>query len=634
MGKNIKIGWLLLLIAGTLFLNSCPADSPGKSETVNKGALNTEITAAENAIEGVSISADGSDITILDTWVTEAEYEALENALTAAKTVSGDPNATQERIDGALAELNAALAAFVPRPGVILVDYPVPSFLNVTVHDPSIFRVNDNSSNDKFRIIGSFLATAKTGDFISWTQDQIGAGNNNYPTTMKYYPQDNPNASVQKMAEQKADVTRSPETTGFNGFNFYASDIHRMPNGKFYHYYCITSTPQCSAIGVAIADSADGQYITQGLFVRSAEAGNMLSPDGTQTWTGNGSAEAPTNHPNCIDPQAFFDKDGNNFYLVYGSWFGGIFLYEMDVNTGLPKTGSAMNAEHGGYGRQLIANRHSGIEGPYIIYSPEADYYYLFVSFAGLESSGGYNMRVFRSRTPDGPYEDAKHPITAANPTPLTAKNLHPTAGNAMDFRNYGVKIMGGYKFTQEAGENSLNDNIGKDGFLSPGHNSAYYDSATHKYFLIHHTRFVSKGEEHQVRVREMFVNEDNWLVAAPFRYDAGMIRTFNVKQLTGSWKILTHAQDNNTTVTGHTSQVYTFADNGTVSGAGSGTWELRPDGKTAYITLGTKLYKGVFLRCYDEYHAVWVYAFTAMSSDGIALWGATKGVETDLNIK
>jgi arabinan endo-1,5-alpha-L-arabinosidase len=217
-----------------------------------------------------------------------------------------------------------------------------------------------------------------------------------------------------------------------------------------------------------------------------------------------------------------------------------------------------------------------------------------------------------------------------------------------MDFRNYGVKIMGGYQFEHLAEqENMLNSNLGRDGFLSPGHNSAYYDLATKKYYLIHHTRFVFRGEEHQVRVRELFINEDGWLIASPFRYDAGTIRTFNTRQLSGQWKIINHGRDNNTTA--HPSQLYTFNGNGTITGSGNGTlttenccpadslefhgggtgtsWELKSDGKTAHIRLDGKLYKGVFLRCYDEYHAVWVYAFTAMSEDGIALWGATLGV-------
>jgi arabinan endo-1,5-alpha-L-arabinosidase len=184
---------------------------------------------------------------------------------------------------------------------------------------------------------------------------------------------------------------------------------------------------------------------------------------------------------------------------------------------------------------------------------------------------------------------------------------------------------MGGYQFAQLAGEKALNSNIGVNGFLSPGHNSAWYDAALGKHYLIHHTRFVGRGEIHYVRVREMFVNENGWLVAAPFRYDGGTVRTFSKAQLSGTWKILSHGRDNNTTIAEHTSMEYAFNEDGSISGAGTGIWELGSDRKTAYITIDGVLYKGVFLRCYDEFHAAWVNAFTALSPQGIAIWGASK---------
>jgi arabinan endo-1,5-alpha-L-arabinosidase len=511
------------------------------------------------------------------------------------------------------------------RDEVQIIDSPMPSFgANVSVHDPSIFMVNDNSSTDRFRVIGSHLASARSGNLLAWTSVQVDRNTSNF-SAAAYYPKDNSDVNVQKMGTP-ANAATSPTGTQIadvmqaspnDGLSFFASDIHKMPNGKFYHYYSITSTWKSSAIGLAIASTVDGDYITQGLFVRSAEAGGNKTPDGTRDWASNA-------HPNCIDPQAFFDKSGNNFYMVYGSWSGGIFIFEMDVNTGLPKIGSAMNSENGGYGRKLIANSHTGIEAPYILYSPESDYYYLFTSFGGLASDGGYNMRIFRSHFPYGPYEDATHPITPSDPNPL-AKNVLNTGSN--NYLNYGVKIMGGYHFEQLAGEKAVNSNIGVNGFLSPGHNSAWYDDASGKHFLIHHTRFVGRGETHHVRVREMFVNEDGWLVTAPFRYDGGTVRTFPKAILSGTWKILYHGRDNNTTVAEHTSKPYIFNADGSVSGTGTGTWELGEDRKSVHISIDGVLYKGVFLRSYDEYHAQWVNTFTALSPQGIAIWGASLSI-------
>jgi arabinan endo-1,5-alpha-L-arabinosidase len=479
----------------------------------------------------------------------------------------------------------------IPGAGSKYSDPPAPVFISANVHDPSVFPASENN----FYVIGSHLASAKTTDFIQWqqvTQDWNGRRN-------KFYPEDNPNPSVQKMQSQIDDVMRGAK----NALGFFAGDIHLMPDNKFYHYYCITSSWYCSAIGLAIADKVDGPYITQGLIARSGEAADgSMTPDGT---TGKWSA---SRYPNCIDPQAFFDKDNANFYLVYGSWSGGIFILELDPKTGMKKESSDMNDENGGYGRKLIRNNHVSIEGPYIIYSPESNYYYLFVSYGGLAANGGYNMRVFRSRDPCGPYDDAAHP--------------GQDMGNDLkysEYVKYGVKIMGGYKFARSSGKSS----DASAGYLSPGHNSVYYNHATGQYFLIYHQRFERRGEYHEIRVCEMFLNEDAWFAAAPFRYDGGIIRKFTPKDLSGVWNLINHGIANNTTPV--QSVAYQFMKNGKITSpsASSGTWELGSDGQTAHITLDGILYKGVFLRCYDEDAKKWVQAFTALSQDGIALWGA-----------
>ena len=471
-------------------------------------------------------------------------------------------------------------------------DPAAPDFSAVSVHDPSVFM----SDNNEFYVIGSHLAAAKTADFIKWRQ--VTRDWNSRPNM--FYPQDNPDPAIQTVQSQVTDVKRGEK----NAFGFFAGDIHRMSNGKFYHYYCLTSSWYCSAIGLAIADNAEGPYITQGLIVRSGEAADdSMTPDGiTGKWS-------MTKYPNCIDPQAFFDKDNKKFYLTYGSWSGGIFLLELDPQTGMPKADSAINAQNGGYGRQLIRNGHSSIEGPYIIYSPETLYYYLFVSYGGLAANGGYNIRVFRSRNAEGPYEDA------ANPGSDMAKDMIYS-----QHYKYGVKIMGGYKFEYSQGGLSQRST----GYLSPGHNSVYHDSNTEKYFLIYHQRFEGRGEYHEVRVCELFLNEDGWFVAAPYRYDGGNIRSFKTSGITGTWMLINHGDANNTAPV--KSKEYRFLINGKITapdGSEHGAWELGSGGKTAYITIDGILYKGVFLRCYDEDKKQWVQAFTALSADGVALWGA-----------
>jgi arabinan endo-1,5-alpha-L-arabinosidase len=279
---------------------------------------------------------------------------------------------------------------------------------------------------------------------------------------------------------------------------------------------------------------------------------------------------------------------------------------ELDPETGMLKAGSGINAEGDGYGRRLLGNAHVSVEAPYIIHSPETDLYYLFVSYGWLEAGGGYQMRVFRSRNVDGPYEDAANPdINFAGESWFT------------NHANYGVKIMGGYRFSPLRGESI------STGFLSPGHNSVHYEAETGRYFLIYHQRFEGRGEFHEGRVAEMFLNEDGWFGVSPFRFDGGVIRDFVPSNIPGSWKLINHGRDINTAPA--LSQTYRFMEDGSIAGPGGsgGTWLLGDNGKTAYITVDGVLHKGVFLRSFDEDGRAWVMAFTALSRDGIALWGA-----------
>ena len=138
-----------------------------------------------------------------------------------------------------------------------------------------------------------------------------------------------------------------------------------------------------------------------------------------------------------------------------------------------------------------------------MLYSPESRYYYMFLSFGGLAANGGYNIRLGRSRRPDGPFLDA-----AGND--LT--NVAGAPGTLFDdvsIAPYGVKVMGNWQFLPVAGEPAA----ATTGYLSPGHNSAYYDRITRRHFLVFHTRFAGRGEAHQVRVHQLFMNAEGWLV-------------------------------------------------------------------------------------------------------------------------
>ena len=170
-------------------------------------------------------------------------------------------------------------------------------------------------------------------------------------------------------------------------------------------------------------------------------------------------------HPNVVDPHTFFDATGN-LWMIYGSYSGGIFILAMDETTGLPDPSQ-------GYGRHLMGGNHARIEGAYVLYNAQTGFYYLFTSFGGLAANGGYNIRVARSQAPDGPYFDA------AGTDMATVRGNPAVMFDDTRIAPHGQKLMGNFQFALATGETGT-----AEGYVSPGHNSAYYDAGLGKYFL------------------------------------------------------------------------------------------------------------------------------------------------------
>ena len=144
---------------------------------------------------------------------------------------------------------------------------------------------------------------------------------------------------------------------------------------KYYLYYCTSSSgSQNSAIGVAVSDDpAKNDWKDLGMVLRSYHGKSNF---------------------NAIDPNVFIDDDGTP-YLIYGSYWDGIFMRQLDPNTGkLDETNTKI---------YHLAKGSHDMEAPYLI--KHGDYYYLFVARGGL-SKGTYYWAVGRSKTLTGPFLD------------------------------------------------------------------------------------------------------------------------------------------------------------------------------------------------------------------------------------
>ena len=235
-----------------------------------------------------------------------------------------------------------------------------PVFSDVTVHDPAIIRVEDT-----YYVFGSHLASAKSNDLMRWTQlsTRVMQGN----------------ILIPNVKEELAEVFEWAQTD-----TLWAPDVIQLEDGRFYMYYCACrGDSPLSGLGIAVSDNITGPYKDLGIILKSGMWG-LPSEDG-RIYDAN-------YHPNVVDPDVFFDSKGK-LWMVYGSYSGGIFIMELDRDTGFPYPEQ-------GYGKKLTGAYHARIEGPHILHNPETGYYYLFLSFGGLAADGGYNIRVARSRNP------------------------------------------------------------------------------------------------------------------------------------------------------------------------------------------------------------------------------------------
>ena len=491
-------------------------------------------------------------------------------------------------------------------PTVVTNDNPTATAANIeyndiAVHDPSVIKGDDGY----FYVFGSHLASAKSKDLMKWESVTNGIDD--------AHPIDS-NPLFNTYSSQVADGI--DWTGGYKGS--WAPDIIKLKDGKYHFYYDFCTNPTsgtCDAprsyIGVATSSNITGPFVNDGLFLRTgmtrAEIDAGKAPSGYDTTKDFDGATMP----NGIDPHVYYDKSGK-LWMVYGSYFGGIFILEMDETTGMAKPNQ-------GYGTHVAGGGFAAIEGSWITYSPETDYYYMFNSIAGFAANDGYNIRVSRSKNPNGPFLDS------AGNNMLLAKN------NTETLSKYGVKLIGGFNFVSETGDEGASV-----GYLSPGHNSVYYDAAAKKYFLVTHTRFPNRGEEHSVRVHELWLNADGWFVASPQRYaPISGTNVVDTADLAGDYRFISHQHDSNTT--GHNSIYITLNADRTISGEVSGYYLLSTADKnriTIVITAdaingSNGSYEGVMQWQWDDSIKKLVPTFSALSLTGTSVWGSRLSTRT-----
>ncbi len=505
----------------------------------------------------------------------------------------------------------------------------------VSVHDPSI--VWDQATSTYY-IFGSHRAAAKCNNMMSWeaftapwaTATSNDAANADAFTTPEVTKVTKGGKEYDLNFNAFAWSARGSESYSVDGMMWAPDVIYNKKLGKYCMYLSINGDGWYSSIIMLTADNIAGPYRYQAPVVMSGfRSGDSYKSTDLEIVLGEQASlperYAPTDNygnywPNAIDPCVFYDEDGN-LLMSYGSWSGGIFMLQLDEETGLRDydVDYELSATSDPYfGKKIAGGSYVSGEASYIEYI--GGYYFLFMTYGGLEAAGGYQMRVFRSLSPDGPYVDSK-----GSSALYDSYQLNFGAGE--NDGNRGVNIFGAYSKWGNLLTGGANEASGE---RAQGHNSiiAAEDGRT---YLVYHTRFQDWGEGHQVRVHQVYQNEEGWLVAAPFEYTGEGVKSAGIAaaqkvataDIAGNYKLLAHRYGLD-----HAAKEYavpvdiTMNADGTISGDATGTWSIKAG--TSYITinLGSD-YKGVMVPQTLEPTDTKVPCFTALDSQtGITIWG------------
>lgn len=316
-------------------------------------------------------------------------------------------------------------------------------------HDPAIFR--DPESGVYYTYCTGAIAR-RSQDLITW--ENIGRVVENPP----------------------------PEAVEWVGGNaIWAPDIIKVDSE--YRLYCSNSTwgVRQSNIFLAVADNPEGPFVPRGIVLKTNDQLTV----------------------NAIDANPVVDHETGEHYMAYGSFWGGCHIIKLDPETGL--------AAEQGIGK-CIARRPEwtdcAIEGPYIIYNPDTEYYYLFVSYGSLASD--YNIRVGRSKSITGPYLDH-------NGRDLTDLDDDTNA--------VGCMIAAGYRFNSGPG------------WMAPGHNSVLRD-ADGRWYLVCHVREhdFTKRQISTMHIYQMYWL-NGWPVINPQCYAGERIQSVDKKWIVGDYE-------------------------------------------------------------------------------------------------
>jgi len=372
------------------------------------------------------------------------------------------------------------------------------------VHDPSIIKAGDYfycySTDAAYGVaVRPGIMVRKSKDLVKW--EFVGWVFNSLPAMGSQYITSN---------------------GGVPNNSLWAPYIMKVGTEYRLYYSLASSAFRVSCIGLATSTSPEGPWVEKGLAVTSVTNGA-----GT----------------NAIDPTVVVTPAGEH-YMVYGSAWDGLFELKLNPATGLAATAGdrgTRKVRRGKTGTQYNGN----LEGPEIIYNAQTNMYYLFVAYDWLSTK--YNVRVYRSTSPTGPFLDW-------------------AGANVDDQSDHGPMILAPYKFA------------GHGGWAGVSHCSVFQENG--QYFMAHQGRPGVDLNYMDLHVRKMFWTADGWPMVSPERYANVANTAITPTEMAGDYEQIVQGY---TTVPGYGNEqtnpnyndafVTTLNANGRINGDANNTW-------------------------------------------------------------
>ena len=531
--------------------------------------------------------------------------------------------------------------------------YQRESYSRQSVHDPSIVTTTGSDGKTSYYVFGTMMGVAKTTDLMNWKDTNVngedkdrlfgGAGYNKafeknaLTGTQTLYGED---GTPYEVEFGTYNINTWLGSSDLRGKTWAPDVIYNEKMEKWCMYYSITDNAH-AVIVLLTADNIEGPYEYQAPVVFGGFNNNQGRHGDYRNTDMNlveGALESDGSLPgrytevdnwgnywvSDIDPCVFYDDEGR-LWMSYGSWSGGIFMLALDERTGLRDYSIKYESDYEAKGKAGVTDPYFGKkiaggcyvsgEGSYI--EKIGNYYYLFMSYGFYSPTGGYNMRVFRSEKPEGPYVDSNGNSA-----------LYSSWQDNYRTTSRGVQLMNNYQWhTMDVAE------------IAQGHNSAYADSDGNSY-VIYHTKFANDTAGHELRVHQLYQNEDGWIVAAPYEYAGEKVNDEIIastpvasSEITGDYDLIVHQYNNpkakdEGTVAANVDIVkpvrIRLTADGKITGAYAGSWQEKEGTAYATIVMGGKTYKGVFAEQKIENTNIRTMCFTAVcEATGESIWGS-----------